>query len=285
MFTHLTADRHAPENQKMFSGTKKIYQSLQHSPLKQVNVYLKDREDRDPYAFDGTTPLMIFAYEGNLEMVEKLATDAKVINQRTKDGFTALMFAVWNNHYHAAKKLIKNGAKTDTLSNENKNAMHYAIDNQNARMIYMLDKSVLLTLPNRVSLAIQSRNLDILRFVLENETHLSDLHFKKLHIILTDLLPTTPYLKHVCELFSLIYKKLNNLLIANFWLSLSKEDSNLTYEFIQQKLRQPSPETPNNESPRALTPKQRMFRDPSLHTLKEDPFKVNFTKTPTVVFS
>ena len=87
------------------------------------------------------TPLMIAAWSGDYEIVKLLVENGACLNQvDRKNGFTALIKAVFKNEVTIARYLIDKGSDTTISSFEEKTALNYAIDNNNLELIRMLGR-------------------------------------------------------------------------------------------------------------------------------------------------
>lgn len=85
------------------------------------------------------TPLMIAAWEGQLEMVKALVDNGACLNQQDKkNGFTALIKAVFRNKDDIVRFLLEAGADKTISSYERKRAEDYARDNRNMKILSML---------------------------------------------------------------------------------------------------------------------------------------------------
>ena len=87
------------------------------------------------------TPLMIAAWSGDYEIVKLLVEKGACLNQvDKKNGFTALIKAVFKNEIAIARYLVDKGADTTISSFEEKTALNYAMDNNNQELISLLGR-------------------------------------------------------------------------------------------------------------------------------------------------
>ncbi len=87
------------------------------------------------------TPLMIAAWSGDYEIVKILVDHGACLNQvDRKNGFTALIKAVFKNEVSIARYLIDKGSDTTISSFEEKTALDYAVANNNLELISMLGR-------------------------------------------------------------------------------------------------------------------------------------------------
>jgi ankyrin repeat protein len=86
----------------------------------------------------GTTPLVNAAFKGNLKIVQFLLNAGADIQERDIDGFTALDYAVFNNHFDIASKIIerKGSLSFDQISKGP--LLYQACKNLNEKMISLL---------------------------------------------------------------------------------------------------------------------------------------------------
>ena len=90
------------------------------------------------------TDLMLCSAKGEIDGIDKevINNNAK-INERSKEGFTALMYAARNNHLAAAKHLVKLGADVHIENNEGSTAYDIAVRFKCIDVAYFLDKQQL----------------------------------------------------------------------------------------------------------------------------------------------
>lgn len=85
------------------------------------------------------TPLMIAAWEGELEMAKILIENGACINQQDKkNGFTPLIKAAYKDRNDIVRYLLEKGADRTIFSFERMTALDYAYKNRNAETIKML---------------------------------------------------------------------------------------------------------------------------------------------------
>lgn len=87
------------------------------------------------------TPLMIAAWEDQFKTVRLLVENGAIINQQDqKNGFTALIKAVFRDRNDIAQYLLDSGADPRIMSYERMTALDYAYKNKNKELIEMLKK-------------------------------------------------------------------------------------------------------------------------------------------------
>ena len=122
-----------------------ISHAIQLHNIKMVDILIKCGANVNAPSKNETnyfnTPLMIAAWSGDFEIVKLLVESGACINQvDRKNGFSALIKAVFKNEDYIAKYLIDKGADKSLLSFEGKTALDYAIDNNNEELMYLLRK-------------------------------------------------------------------------------------------------------------------------------------------------
>ena len=98
--------------------------------------------DLSPQSDSGETPLMIAAKEGSMDIIRLLVTKYKDdidINQTSKDGWTALMYASMNGLACVVEYLAKAcGADINVTDRLGKNALHWASRFGNQKVVAIL---------------------------------------------------------------------------------------------------------------------------------------------------
>lgn len=90
------------------------------------------------------TDLMRYSANGEIDGIdEELIYNNAKVNEYTKNGFTALMYAARNNHLEAAKRLVQLGADVHQANNEGVTAYDLAIRFNCMEVAYFLDKQQL----------------------------------------------------------------------------------------------------------------------------------------------
>lgn len=84
--------------------------------------------DDERNAFD-YTPLMSACFNGHLTAIDLLLSASADINRKTKQGFTAVMYATYNNKPEVVKLLLEKGANTSILTNTKRSALTIAQEN------------------------------------------------------------------------------------------------------------------------------------------------------------
>jgi ankyrin repeat protein len=96
---------------------------------------------------NGDTPLMLAAYDGNIQLMQRLVAQGSQVDQKNKYGLTALFFAAGATRTQATPKgstesvrfLLEHGATFNIKSSRNGfNALMAAADNQNAGSVLLL---------------------------------------------------------------------------------------------------------------------------------------------------
>lgn len=72
------------------------------------------------------TPLMVLVKEGNQQKVDSMIRKGVNINERNKEGVSALMIAAYEGHGKIVKKLLDKGAEINNASKSNNTALSYA---------------------------------------------------------------------------------------------------------------------------------------------------------------
>ena len=87
------------------------------------------------------TPLMVAAWEGEIEMARSLVENGACLNQQDqKNGFTPLIKAVFRGKDDIAEFLLEAGADATISSYERKTAKDYARDKRNLKILSLLNK-------------------------------------------------------------------------------------------------------------------------------------------------
>ena len=92
-------------------------------------------------AFEGVTPLMYAAQEGNLYFMKKLLTAGANVNQLPDNEISALQSAVVSNRIETVKFLIENGATVNTRDRRGDSPLLSAAQTNNPAMIRLLLES------------------------------------------------------------------------------------------------------------------------------------------------
>jgi ankyrin repeat protein len=79
----------------------------------------------------GLTPLIFAARQDCLDCVKTLLDSGADVNQQTKYGWTALLTATQNRHYHVGAYLLDHGANPNVANNGGWTALYRATDNRN----------------------------------------------------------------------------------------------------------------------------------------------------------
>jgi len=154
--TNKAVDLSAYPKQKMFLDT--IFVNYEHKPyqLKEAILMASDIDCQESHDFftnalsaiDAKATifpetnfdkkiLIDAAKKGNINTL-KSAVDNTNIDTQDDFGRTLLMLAVKNNHFNTTKFLLQSGADAHIKDNEDKNALTYAIDNENLAIIDIL---------------------------------------------------------------------------------------------------------------------------------------------------
>ncbi|PSN55708.1 hypothetical protein C0J52_09025 [Blattella germanica] len=90
----------------------------------------------------GTTPLIIAAYNGDFEIVQILLQSGADINVQSNDGWTPLHVSVYRNHINVAKLLILEGGNINVPSKNGTTALHISVINENIELTkFLLEKN------------------------------------------------------------------------------------------------------------------------------------------------
>lgn len=117
-------------------------EAVENNKMVQAQLLLKlgaDLEAKDQW-FE-KTPLMIAASKNNVEMLEFLVNKGAKLETKNKDGFTALLWAVWTNSNRAAEYLINKGAKLDSKTKSGDTVLHLAVLQNNTNLISLFTKN------------------------------------------------------------------------------------------------------------------------------------------------
>jgi len=86
----------------------------------------------------GQTPIMIAAENGNVDMIASLITNGSAIDQKDKQGFTALWYACLSANLKSAQLLLKNGANIEITSDDGDTLLLMASRNQDVKIVEFL---------------------------------------------------------------------------------------------------------------------------------------------------
>lgn len=117
------------------------------------------------------TPLMLAAYFGKNELIEKMLGRGAAIDGA--GNWSPLSYAAFNGHWAIAKQLLRYGAKVDTVSENGTTALMVAARNGHAEMVKLLLQyganpvQVNMVGQNAVSFALQNGNTDIAEMLQE----------------------------------------------------------------------------------------------------------------------
>ncbi len=90
---------------------------------------------------DGLSAIWIAAFTNNTKMVEILAKNGANLNLKDNKGRTALFWAVENDKKEIANALITRGADVNAMDNQRRTALLYAVFVDKPRMVHMLVKN------------------------------------------------------------------------------------------------------------------------------------------------
>jgi ankyrin repeat protein len=79
----------------------------------------------------GNTALMMAAWKGNIECVNRVIKHGANVNATNQIGATALMWAAWDGRSACVKLLLKNGADVNAKNRYQDDALSYAVEGIN----------------------------------------------------------------------------------------------------------------------------------------------------------
>ena len=104
-----------------------LIEAIKNNDTNQINFILKGKKaninDKDK---DGWTALIWASYEGHLGVVQYLADNGANINDKDNDGWTALMRASWRGYSEIVKYLIEIGADINIKNDKGETALDLA---------------------------------------------------------------------------------------------------------------------------------------------------------------
>ncbi|MCP5095485.1 MAG: hypothetical protein GY943_08030, partial [Chloroflexi bacterium] len=110
------------------SGSSLLHHAANNNAVEIATILLTldgiDMEHRrDKWEF---TPLLLAAFEGNIEMVDLLVSHGANIEANDKWEDTPLNTAAWNGKLEVVQRLVELGAKTDVINVEGKGPLDHA---------------------------------------------------------------------------------------------------------------------------------------------------------------
>lgn len=93
-----------------------LLKSVEDNNQNAVQVFLSCGVDLEVRDDRNWTPLMVAAFNGNLEFAQLLVKCGAKVSTRDKNGYTPLHWAAYNGHVDVVKMLIEKGAEPDTPS-------------------------------------------------------------------------------------------------------------------------------------------------------------------------
>jgi hypothetical protein len=93
-----------------------LLKSVEDNNQSAVQVFLSCGVDLEVRDDRNWTPLMVAAFNGNLQFAQLLIKCGARVNTRDKNGYTPLHWAAYNGHVDLVKMMIEKGAEPDTPS-------------------------------------------------------------------------------------------------------------------------------------------------------------------------
>ena len=117
-----------------------LHNAIKEQDLAQVRLLLKAADTNMVNAQDSntTTPLVLAAIQGNLDIVKELITAGANVNLATEGGLTPLHCAVNKDFHEVAKYLIKKGANVNAVTAKGSTSLHWASYNKNYALCKLL---------------------------------------------------------------------------------------------------------------------------------------------------
>jgi ankyrin repeat protein len=123
------------------------------------------------------TPLMKYAANGMLEMVERLCSESVGLNINEQKGWNkvnALMLAAQNNHVHVIKYLMSKGAEVDLVNSLNNSALMLAAEAGHHEAVIVLAETASITLSNTYGhtaliLACEKGHLEVVKWIVTKD--------------------------------------------------------------------------------------------------------------------
>ena len=104
---------------------------------------IEEGVDVNAFASSGASPLIIAAQRSNFSLIKSIIETTKRLNiklnindyfyfeDKEKNEYSALMYAIYSNDLNIIKYLIENGADLTAISNEKFNSLHFAVLSEN----------------------------------------------------------------------------------------------------------------------------------------------------------
>ena len=119
-------------------GSTPLMIAAVNDKLQAVKYLLKQGADRSLQHNDGWNVLHFASEGGNPEVIELMLSHVPSIDSRTKEGSTPLMIAAYNDKLQAVKCLLKQGADPSLQDNRGWNLLHFASQGGNPEVIELM---------------------------------------------------------------------------------------------------------------------------------------------------
>lgn len=137
----LLCDNGANVNTKRADGFTSLMEASQEGHANVVNVLCRHEANVNAAMTDGYTSLMWAAQNGHVNVVEVLCRYEANVNATTTDtGETPLILASVMGHLEVARKLCKSGANVNAAQKDGKTALMLAVKNNHANIVKLLNE-------------------------------------------------------------------------------------------------------------------------------------------------
>ena len=122
------------------SAAAPLHNAIKEQDLAKVRLLLKEADTNSLNAQDAnnTTPLILAAIQGHLDIVKALVAAGADVNLATDGGLTPLHCAVNKDFHEMARYLIKKGANVNAITAKGSTSLHWAAYNKNYSLCKLL---------------------------------------------------------------------------------------------------------------------------------------------------